>query len=157
MPWPEWPKILRTSHSHEEGVNRDWSVLTVAFSGEDGWVRRLNAVRLEWEDGDHFVMKEVPDSGLTLDCELVLIAAGFIGPETDNVIAELGVELDAQDKVAAGIDYMTSLPGVFVAGDARRGQSLVVWAIWEGREAARAIHQYLMGRSGWLPAGGKDR
>jgi glutamate synthase (NADPH/NADH) small chain len=148
MPWPEWPMILRTSTSHEEGVTRDWSINTKSFSGKDGKVQQLNAVRLQWERQDgRMVMHEVAGSEFSLECDLVLLALGFLGPEQDGPITQLGLKLDARGNIACDADYMSSVPGVFAAGDARRGQSLVVWAIWEGREAARGIDKYLMGET----------
>jgi glutamate synthase (NADPH/NADH) small chain len=151
--WPNWPMILRTSSSHEEGVIRDFSINTKRFSGDEkGNVRKLHGVRLEWgQDNGRPVMKEIPGSDFELDCELVLLALGFLGPEADTVIAQLGCELTERGNVKAGPDYQTTVPGVFACGDARRGQSLVVWAIWEGREAARGVDAYLMGET-FLPA-----
>jgi glutamate synthase (NADPH/NADH) small chain len=151
--WPNWPMILRTSSSHEEGVIRDWSINTKAFVGNgDGGVQALRGVRLEWgHDNGRPVMKEMPGSEFELPCDLVLLALGFLGPETDSVIAQLGCELTERGNVKAGPDYQTTVPGVFACGDARRGQSLVVWAIWEGREAARGVDAYLMGET-FLPA-----
>jgi glutamate synthase (NADPH/NADH) small chain len=151
MPWPDWPMILRTSTSHEEGVQRDWSINTKAFSGEDGVVKKLHGVRLEWKrDNGRMAMEEIRGSEFELECDLVLLALGFLGPEPDGIIAELGLKLDQRGNVACE-NYRASEPGVFAAGDARRGQSLVVWAIWEGRECARAVDAYLMGES-FLPA-----
>ncbi len=149
MPWPYWPMILRTSSSHEEGVIRDWSINTKRFSGENGAVKKLHAVRLEWRRGDNgrMEMVEIPGSEFELETDLVLLALGFLGPEREGPIADLGVQLDERGNVAAGADYMTSVRGVFACGDMRRGQSLVVWAIWEGRECARGVDQFLMGRT----------
>jgi glutamate synthase (NADPH/NADH) small chain len=150
MPWPDWPMILRTSTSHEEGVKRDWSINTKFFSGENGHVKKLHGVRLNWKnENGRFVMEEIPGSEFVLECDLVLLALGFLGPEPDGIISELGLKLDQRSNVACE-NYMSSLPGVFAAGDTRRGQSLVVWAIWEGRECARAVDAYLMGES-FLP------
>jgi glutamate synthase (NADPH/NADH) small chain len=150
MPWPDWPMILRTSTSHEEGVDRDWSINTKFFSGENGHVKKLHGVRLNWKnENGRFVMEEIPGSEFVLECDLVLLALGFLGPEPDGIISELGLKLDQRSNVACE-NYMSSLPGVFAAGDTRRGQSLVVWAIWEGRECARAVDAYLMGES-FLP------
>jgi glutamate synthase (NADPH/NADH) small chain len=150
MPWPDWPMILRTSTSHEEGVDRDWSINTKLFSGENGHVKKLHGVRLNWKnENGRFVMEEIPGSEFVLECDLVLLALGFLGPEPDGIISELGLKLDQRSNVACE-NYMSSLPGVFAAGDTRRGQSLVVWAIWEGRECARAVDAYLMGES-FLP------
>ncbi|MCC6766398.1 MAG: glutamate synthase subunit beta [Deltaproteobacteria bacterium] len=153
-PWPSWPMILRSSSSHEEGVIRDWSISTKRFSGDaDGNVKKLHGVRLEWRKGEHGrpQMVEVPGSEFELDCDLVLLAMGFVGPEKAGMIEQLDVELDERGNVAVGADYQSSVPGVFACGDMRRGQSLVVWAIWEGREAARGVDTYLMG-STILPA-----
>jgi glutamate synthase (NADPH/NADH) small chain len=147
MPWPYWPMILRTSSSHEEGVVRDFSINTKRFSGENGRVKKVHAVRLEWKAGDNgrMQMLETPGSEFEMDCDLVLLALGFLGPERRGPIEDLGVRLDERGNVATDGDYGTSVPGVFACGDLRRGQSLVVWAIWEGREAARGIDAYLMG------------
>jgi glutamate synthase (NADPH) small chain len=151
MPWPDWPMILRTSTSHEEGVNRDWSINTKYFSGDNGVVKKLHGVRLNWkQEGGRMLMEEVPGSEFELECDLVLLALGFLGPEPDGIVGELGLKLDQRGNIACD-NYHSSEPGVFAAGDARRGQSLVVWAIWEGRECARAVDTYLMGES-FLPA-----
>jgi glutamate synthase (NADPH/NADH) small chain len=151
MPWPDWPMILRTSTSHEEGVTRDWSINTKYFSGHGDVVKKLHGVRLNWkQDGGRMLMEEVPGSEFELECDLVLLALGFLGPEPDGIVSELGLKLDQRGNIACD-NYHSSVPGVFAAGDARRGQSLVVWAIWEGRECARAVDAYLMGES-FLPA-----
>jgi len=149
-PWPYWPMILRSSSSHEEGVIRDWSINTKHFSGDAaGNVKKLHGVRLEWKKGDNGrpQMVEIPGSDFELDCDLVLLAMGFLGPEKPGMIEQLGVKLDERGNVAVGPDYQSSVPGVFSCGDMRRGQSLVVWAIWEGREAARGVDAYLMGET----------
>ncbi|MGH7841606.1 MAG: glutamate synthase subunit beta [Candidatus Binataceae bacterium] len=151
MPWPDWPMILRTSTSHEEGVTRDWSLNTKFFSGENGQVKKLHGVRLNWRsDNGRMLMDEIAGSEFELECDLVLLALGFLGPEPDGIVAELGLKLDQRGNIACE-NYHASVPGVFAGGDARRGQSLVVWAIWEGRECARAVDAYLMGES-FLPA-----
>jgi glutamate synthase (NADPH) small chain len=152
-PWPYWPMILRTSSSHEEGVVRDWSINTKGFSGKNGRVEKLHGIRLEWEksNGGPPKMKEVPGSEFELDVDLVLLALGFLGPEKPGLLTEFGLELDPRGNAVVDASYMTSTPGVFACGDARRGQSLVVWAIWEGREAARGVDAYLMGATS-LPA-----
>ena len=149
MPWPLWPMIFRTSSSHEEGVVRDFSINTKRFSGENGQVKKLHGTRLEWKAGDNgrMQMVEIPASDFEIDCDLVLLALGFLGPERGGAIDDLGVKLDERGNVVADRHYMTSVPGVFACGDLRRGQSLVVWAIWEGREAARGIDAFLMGES----------
>jgi glutamate synthase (NADPH) small chain len=151
MPWPDWPMILRTSTSHEEGVTRDWSINTKYFSGENGVVKKLHGIRLNWKsDNGRMIMEEIPGSEFELECDLVLLALGFLGPEPDGVVGELGLKLDQRGNIACE-NYHSSVTGVFAAGDSRRGQSLVVWAIWEGRECARAVDTYLMGES-FLPA-----
>ena len=153
-PWPHWPMVLRTSSSHEEGVTRDWCINTKKFTGdENGHVRKLHGVRLEWEpatDGGRPKMVEVPGSEFEIDADLVLLAMGFLGPER-LLLDSLGVDLDGRGNVVADHSYATNVPGVFACGDARRGQSLVVWAIWEGREAARGVDEFLMGHT-TLPA-----
>ncbi len=148
MPWPYWPMILRTSSSHEEGVVRDFSLNTVRFDGDDrGRVRKLHAQRLRWiKDGSGRPrMEPVPGADLTLDVELVLLAMGFVGPEKGPLLQGLGVGFTSRGNVQVDASYMTSAPGVFSCGDMRRGQSLVVWAIWEGRECARGVDAYLRG------------
>jgi glutamate synthase (NADPH) small chain len=150
MPWPYWPMILRTSSSHEEGGSRDWSVSTKRFSGTHGKVEQLHAVRLEFGEPDasgRRSMTEVPGSEFEVKADLVLLALGFLGPEKRGLIEQLGVKLDGRGNVLADQDCMTSIPGVFSAGDMRRGQSLVVWAITEGRQAAKGVDKYLMGSS----------
>jgi glutamate synthase (NADPH/NADH) small chain len=145
--WPYWPTRLRTSSSHEEGVQRDWSIATKAFIGEQGRVRALKAVRLEWKDGKP---REIPGSEFELPADLVLLAMGFVSP-LQSLLDELGVQKDARGNAKADTDgakaYVTSVPKVFAAGDMRRGQSLVVWAIREGRQCARAVDEFLMGFS----------
>ena len=154
MPWPNWPMILRSSTSHEEGGIRDWSINTKSFSGDDhGNVKKLHGVRLEWKPGEDGrpQMQEISGSEFELDCDLALLALGFLGPEKNTMLKDLDLELDARGNVKVDENYMSSKPGVFSAGDMRRGQSLVVWAIWEGREAARGLDKYLMGETA-LPA-----
>ena len=149
-PWPQWPLILATSAAHEEGGVRDYDIMTKRLSGRDGRVEKLHAVRLEWgppDDSGRSSMKEIPGSDFEVETELVLLAMGFLHPEPGGMLSELGVALDARGNVATDADQMTSVPGVFAAGDMARGQSLVVWALAEGREAARGVDQYLMGRS----------
>ncbi len=145
--WPYWPTRLRTSSSHEEGVQRDWSVATKAFIGEQGRVKALRAVRLERKDGKP---QEMPGSEFEIPADLVLLAMGFVAP-LQSLLEELGVQKDARGNARADTDgpkaYATSVPKVFAAGDMRRGQSLVVWAIREGRQAARAVDEFLMGFS----------
>jgi glutamate synthase (NADPH/NADH) small chain len=141
--------ILRSSSSHEEGVTRDWSINTKRFVGDAaGNVKQLQGVRLDWtQDNGRPVMKEVAGSEFNIDCELVLLALGFLGPEPDTMIAQLGVGLTERGNVNVDTDYQTSVNGVFACGDMRRGQSLVVWAIWEGRECARGVDRVLMGET----------
>jgi len=145
--WPYWPQRLRTSSSHEEGAQRDWSIATKEFIGEHGKVKALKAVRLEWNNGK---MSEVPGSEFTLPADLVLLAMGFVSP-VQSVLEALGVEQDARGNAKASTDgpgcYATSVAKVFAAGDMRRGQSLVVWAIREGRQCARAVDEFLTGFS----------
>ena len=146
-PWPQWAFIERTSTSHEEGVKRDYSIMTKKFSGENGEVKKLHATRLEFGSPDPATgrkpMKEVPGSEFAVDCELVLLAMGFLGPVKNGLLAELGVQIDERGNVKADQNKMTNIPGVFTAGDMTRGQSLVVWAIQEGRTAAEGVHNYL--------------
>jgi glutamate synthase (NADPH/NADH) small chain len=145
--WPYWPTRLRTSSSHEEGVQRDWSIATKAFVGQQGRLKALRAVRLEWKDGKP---QEMPRSEFDMPADLVLLAMGFVSP-LQSLLEELGVQKDARGNARADTEgpkaYATSVPKVFAAGDMRRGQSLVVWAIREGRQAARAVDEFLMGFS----------
>ena len=143
-PWPLWPLQLRVESSHEEGGERDWAVATTAFSGDEhGNVKRLHCVRV----GPPPVFEPVAGSEFTVEADLVLLAMGFTGPVRGGMLEQLGVELDARGNVRTGAGSMSSVPGVFAAGDMRRGQSLVVWAIAEGRKAARDIDAWLMGDS----------
>ncbi|MDO8961300.1 MAG: glutamate synthase subunit beta [Methylophilus sp.] len=147
MVWPNWPLKLRTSSSHEEGANRDWSVTTKEFIGENGKVVGLKAARVEWKDGK---MVEVPGSEFIMKADLVLLAMGFVSP-LQKVLDAFGVEKDGRGNAKATTDgegcYKTTKAKVFAAGDMRRGQSLVVWAIREGRQCARAVDEFLMGSS----------
>jgi glutamate synthase (NADPH) small chain len=148
--WPNWPIKMRTSSSHEEGCQRDWAVTTKRFEGRNGKVERLIAARVEWQRDASGAMKmvEVAGSEFAIKADLVLFAMGFIGPVQSGLLAELGVARDARSNVKADTEsYQTSVPKVFAAGDMRRGQSLVVWAIREGRQAARAADEFLMGTS----------
>jgi glutamate synthase (NADPH) small chain len=139
-PWPLWPLMLRTESSHEEGGVREWSAATVRFTGDEkGSVARLHAVRV----GPAPKFEPVPGSEFELEVDLVLLALGFTGPSPNRMIEELGIALDSRGNIATNGSYMTSVQGVFAAGDIRRGQSLVVWAITEGRQAAQAIDQHL--------------
>ena len=149
-PWPQWPMILRTSSSHEEGGVRDYNILTKSFSGRNGKIEKMNAVRLEWgapDESGRPAMIEIPGSEFELDVDLVLLALGFVHPEREGMLEQLGVELDGRGNVVTAPNKMTSVQGVFAAGDMARGQSLVVWALAEGREAARGIDEYLMGKT----------
>jgi glutamate synthase (NADPH) small chain len=147
LTWPYWPLKLRTSSSHEEGCDREFAISTKEFLGADGRVTGLKTVRVEWRDGK---MAEVPGSEQVLPADLVLLAMGFVSPVA-TVLDSFGVERDARGNARAGTDlvggYATNVPKVFAAGDIRRGQSLVVWAIREGRQAARAVDEFLMGFS----------
>ncbi|MBT3551844.1 MAG: glutamate synthase subunit beta [Rhodospirillaceae bacterium] len=148
--WPEWPMKLRTSSSHQEGAVRDWAITTDQFIGEDGHVHALDAVRVEWKAGDdgRLAMSPVADTRQSLKAELVLLAMGFVHPTKEGMITDLGVGLDGRGNVEANTnDYQTSVAKVFAAGDMRRGQSLVVWAIREGRQCAAAIDEYLIGQT----------
>ena len=150
LTWPDWPLKLRTSTSHDEGCDRDWSVSTKSFAGQGGVVTGINLVRFDWQQGDdgQWRPNEVEGSEFTLKADLVLLAMGFVHPVHEGLVKELGVELDRRGNVLANEDnYQSSLDNVFACGDARRGQSLVVWAIREGRQAARAVDEYLMGES----------
>ena len=148
-PWPQWPNILRSSAAHEEGGIRDYNVLTKAFSGSNGHVEQLQAVRVNWTTGEDGrpKMEEIPGSEFLVETDLVLLAMGFLHPEHDGLLSQLGVELDPRGNVNVDRNRMTSVPGVFGGGDMVRGQSLVVWAIAEGREVARGVDQHLMGRT----------
>jgi len=151
LTWPDWPMKLRTSSSHQEGCERDFAVMTKSFTaGPDGRVSALNGVRLEWRPSESGSMEmvEVPGSEFTLKADLVLLAMGFTNPVHEGMIETLGVDLDGRGNIKADTDkYATSLPKVFAAGDMRRGQSLVVWAIREGRQCAKSIDEFLMGTS----------
>ncbi len=150
LTWPDWPLKMRTSSSQEEGCERDWAVLTKRFSGRNGRVEALHCVRIEWVKGadGRMTMREMPGTEFEIKADLVLFAMGFLGPVRQGLLEQFGVKLDARGNVQANTeDYQTSVPKVFSAGDMRRGQSLVVWAIREGRQAARAVDQFLMGRT----------
>ena len=145
MVWPYWPMKLRTSTSHEEGCQRDWAVQTRELKGQRGAVKALVACRVEWKDGK---LVELPGTDFEIKADLVLLAMGYLHPVHGGMLDELGVKYDARGNIAADTEsYRTSMPKVFAAGDARRGQSLVVWAIREGRQCARAIDEFLMGAS----------
>jgi glutamate synthase (NADPH/NADH) small chain len=148
LTWPDWPLKLRTSSSHDEGCERDWAVLTKRIREKDGKIDALELVRVTWQADENGAMNmvEVPDSAYELKADLVLLAMGFVHPVKTGMLADMGVELDGRGNVSADtVDYATSIPGVWSAGDMRRGQSLVVWAIREGRQCARSVDQSLMG------------
>jgi glutamate synthase (NADPH) small chain len=150
LTWPDWPLKLRTSSSQEEGVDRDWSVVTKRVVGENGAVKALDCVRVDWSRGGdgRMQMTEIEGSRFELEADLVLLAMGFLGPVRTGLVQQSGVALDPRGNVKADTrDYRTSVDGIFAAGDMRRGQSLVVWAIREGRQCARAVDEYLMGQS----------
>ena len=141
-PWPLWPLQLRSESSHEEGGVRNWAVATTKFTGdENGNVKLLHGVRV----GPPPKFEPIPGTDFTMPAELVLLAMGFLGPIREGMVEELGVKLDARSNIATDSNYMSSVPGIFSAGDMRRGQSLVVWAISEGRRTARAVDLFLMG------------
>jgi glutamate synthase (NADPH/NADH) small chain len=143
-PWPLWPMQLRIEGAHEEGGIREWSIATTRFTGDaNGTVKQLHAARV----GPPPKFEPVAGTEFTMDADLVLLAMGFLGPVRNGMIEQLGVKLDARGNVATDESYMSSVPGVFAAGDMRRGQSLVVWAISEGRKAARGVDQFLMGET----------
>jgi glutamate synthase (NADPH/NADH) small chain len=156
FPWPYWPMIKRTSSSQSEaakvaGGERIYSINTTRFTGEGGKVKKLHAVKLEWipsKNGGHPQMKEVPGSEVEMDCDLALLAMGFVHPQHEGMLATLGVDLDNRGNVSTSESkYQTNHEKIFAAGDMRRGQSLVVWAIAEGRNAAYDVDEYLMGAS----------
>jgi glutamate synthase (NADPH/NADH) small chain len=152
-PWPQWPNVFRVSSAHEEGGERVYAVSTQRFLGDEhGHVRQLEAVKVQMvRDGGRVDFRPVPGSEFTLDADLVLLAMGFVGPEKPGLLTDLGVKLTERGNVARDASWMTSVPGVFACGDMQRGQSLIVWAIAEGRSAARGVDAWLMGASE-LPA-----
>ena len=147
MPWPRYPLILRTATSHEEGGERQWSILTKQFVAEHGRIKKVHCVRVTWgperDTRGQLVMKEMPDSAFEIEADLVILAMGFIYPEKQGLLEGFGVTLTERGTVYTDDAYMTSVPGVFAAGDMRRGASLVVWAIDEGIRAAQSIHRYV--------------
>lgn len=151
-PWPQWPVIFRTSSAHEEGGIREFSVATTSFSGENGQVTKLHAHRVEMRnENGRMSFTPIPGTEFEMEVDLVLLAMGFLGPERNGLLSDLGVGLTDRGNVWRDENWMTSVPGVFTAGDMQRGQSLIVWAIAEGRSAARGIDRHLMGYSN-LPA-----
>ena len=150
LTWPNWPLKLRTSTSHQEGCDRNWSVLTKSFEGNDGKVNKLNCVKVEWSEDNNGRMKmsEIIGTEFSFEADLVLLAMGFVHPIHEGLISSLGVKLTPAGNLDANeTEYKTSIDKFFAAGDSRRGQSLVVWAIREGRQCARSIDQFLMGKS----------
>jgi len=144
-PWPLWPLMLRTSTSHDEGVERDFAVSTVRFTGDSsGNVTGIDVVRVAMQNGR---FEPLPGTEFHVEADLVLLAMGFVHPEREGLLEGLGVKLDGRGNVAVDDDFMTSVPGVFAAGDMQRGQSLVVWAIADGRKAAAGIDRYLVGQT----------
>jgi len=139
-PWPNWPLMLRTSSSHEEGGVRDYDIITESFGGREGRVVSANCARLTTSGGRR---EKVPGSEFSIEVDLVLLAMGFLHPEQNGLLVQLGADKDARGNLKVGANFMTSVPGVFAAGDCQRGQSLVVWAIADGRRAARNIDRYL--------------
>ena len=153
-PWPDYPLILKTTSSHKEGVVRKWSVLTKKFIGEKGRVIRLSCVKTEFlkdKESGRQVMKEVLGSQFEIEADLVILAVGFIHPEHKGLVEDLGLELDERGNIKTGEDYMTSVKGVFSAGDSRKGQSLIVRAVSEGRRSAHYIDSFLTGKKSILP------
>jgi len=154
-PWPQWPRILRTDYGQEEAAAkfgadpRQFAIVTKRFVGDSaGQVKELHTVGVEWKsDGGRSIMVEIPGTEKVWPADLVFLAMGFVGPEKEGLLAQLGVKLDARGNVVADANKQTSVPGVFAAGDMARGQSLIVWAIAEGRDAARGVDQFLMGET----------
>jgi glutamate synthase (NADPH/NADH) small chain len=150
-PWPAWPLVFRTSSSQEEGGAREYALRTTHLTGEDGRLTTLHAIRLTSE------LRDVAGTDLAIPVDTLILALGFVGPATATLVDQLGVALDARGNVAVDASYATSVPGVFAAGDAKRGASLIVWAIAEGRETARHVDAYLRGGAASLPAVGQDQ
>lgn len=149
-PWPVYPLLLKTTSSHEEGGDRHWAVLTKKFIGKDGSLKKMECTRVQFGDPNGKgcpVMKELPDSKFEIEADLALLAIGFLRPEQKGLLSHLGLEIDGRGNVKTDDDFMTSKKKVFAAGDMHRGQSLIVWAISEGRKAAHGIDKYLMGKS----------
>jgi len=148
-PWPQWPLILRRSYALEEGGIIEYAISTTHLSGSGGAVEKLHAVKVDWQRGDDGRMQMAPVAGseTTYDADLILLAMGFLHPEKAGLVEALGLELDPRGNVKTDRNKMSTIPGIFAAGDASRGQSLVVWALAEGREAAYGIDTYLMGES----------
>ena len=152
-PWPLWPNIFRTSSAHEEGGIREYSISTKNFTGEDGWVKKLHTIQVKMgtDAQGRMTFADIPGTEMEIEADLVLLAMGFLGPEKKGMLEQLGMKITDRGNVARDANWMTNVPGIFTAGDMQRGQSLIVWAIAEGRSAARGVDMYLMGRSD-LPA-----
>jgi len=148
-PWPQWARIFRTAPAHDEGGDRLFSVMTKKLIGENGVLKKLQAVKLDWipQPAGPPKMQEIPGSEFEIPADLVFLAMGFLGPEKNPLFEKLGIELDPRSNVKADANKMTNVPGVFVAGDMTRGQSLIVWAIAEGRKAAQGVDKWLMGET----------
>jgi len=140
MPWPTYPLTLKNSTSHEEGCSRQWQILTKEFVGENGKVKKISCDKVHFPEGK---LTEIPGTEFEVEADLVLLAVGFLHPEHDGLLANLGLEFDSRGNVKTGDDYQTSQKGIFSAGDMRRGQSLIVWALAEGKGAAESINRYL--------------
>jgi glutamate synthase (NADPH/NADH) small chain len=153
QPWPFWPMKLRSSTSHDEGCERHFSILTKRFLGEEGKLTGLQTVNIHFEPGPSGrpEMKEIPGSEQIWPCDMAILALGFLGPETDSIVSQYGCELDGRGNVKVGSNWMSSTPRFFAAGDAQRGQSLIVWAISDGRECAVSVDEYLMNKPSQLP------
>jgi glutamate synthase (NADPH/NADH) small chain len=149
QPWPFWPLRLRTSSSHEEGGRREWSILAKAFNGQGGRVQTITTVDVAFTPAGDAPpdMREIPGSEREWPADLVLLAMGFTGPDSGTIVRQMNLDLDTRGNLATASAHGMGRPGVFAAGDARRGQSLIVWAISEGREAAREVDLFLMGRT----------
>ncbi|HLD29076.1 MAG TPA: FAD-dependent oxidoreductase, partial [bacterium] len=149
-PWPRHPLLLKTSTSHEEGAERHWAVLTKKFLGAGGKVKGISCMKADFSEKDSKgcpVLREIPGSGFEISADIVILAIGFLHPEKKGLLETLGLELDGRGNIKTDKHFMTSVSGIFSAGDCRRGQSLVVWAISEGRRCAREMDRYLMGSS----------
>ncbi|MCK5267729.1 MAG: FAD-dependent oxidoreductase, partial [Spirochaetes bacterium] len=148
--WPEWPMILRTSSSHEEGVNREWSILIKKFTGKNNNVEEAHCLKIDWKaskkDG-RLQMNEIPESKFVLKIDMVFLAMGFLHTEYSNLLSEMGLEIDEKGNLKTFADYTTSVDGVFAAGDSDTGASLVVQAIYHGQESAKKIHEYILKKS----------
>jgi glutamate synthase (NADPH/NADH) small chain len=148
MPWPTFPRTFKTTTSHEEGCTRKWCINTKKFSGSKGIVTTFHGVKVDWEkENGKFAMKEVPGTEFEQNVDLVLLAMGFLHPAQEGLLSKLEINLDGRGNVLTDEKYMTNKEGIFAAGDMRRGQSLVVWAINEGRKVAKSVDTYLMGET----------